>query len=149
MDNRTITVAIEVVEYSQLMVKNSFKKASISKVDLSRKQGKLKSGRLPARIRRAGYLLCLLLGLVVVDGLLSNFIVQMGVGKEGNPFIRSIVGQTSFISIKLLSALIGGLLLWRVFIRHPKLGLVSIIFFVVFYTAIVWWNLAIFFIAQV
>lgn len=132
------------------MVKNSFKQASISKVDLSRKQGKLKSGRLlPVRIRRAGYLLCLLLGLVVVDGLLSNFIVQMGVGQEGNPFIRSIVGQTSFISIKLLAALIGGLLLWRVFIRHPKLGLVSIIFFVVLYTAILWWNLAIFFIAQV
>ncbi len=137
------------------MVKNSFKQASISKVEnvprnRSGKQGKLKSGRLlTIRIRRAGYLLCLLLGLVIADGLLSNFIVQMGVGKEGNPFIQSIVGQTSFISIKLLAALIGGLILWRVFSRHPKLGLVSIMFFVVLYTAILWWNLAIFFIAQV
>ncbi len=134
---------------------NSLKQASISRADnlprnRSSKHALAKRRRLlPAKIRRAGYLLCLLLGLIVADGLISNFIVQNGLGKEGNPFIRSIVGQTSFISLKLLAALVSALILWKVFSKHPKLGLVSIVFFVLLYTVILWWNLAAFFIAQV
>lgn len=114
------------------------------------KQGRTRRRRLlPIKIRRAGYLLCVLVVLVVADGLISNFIVRRGLGREGNPFLESMVGQTSFLSIKLLGALIGAMILWKVFSRHPKLGMASIIFFVVAYTLILWWNLAVIFIAQV
>jgi len=103
---------------------------------------------LRSRIRRARYLLCLLFSLVVADGIISNFIVQSGLGIEGNPFIQSIVGQTSFIFLKLSAAFISALILWKVFRQHTRLGLVSIIFFVMLYTAILWWNLTGWFIAQ-
>jgi len=103
---------------------------------------------LRSKIRRARYLLCLLFSLVVADGIISNFIVQNGLGREGNPFIQSIVGQTSFIFLKLSAAFISALILWKVFRQHTRLGLVSIIFFVMLYTAILWWNLTGWFIAQ-
>jgi hypothetical protein len=103
---------------------------------------------LRSKIRRARYLLCLLFSLVVADGIISNFIVQSGLGREGNPFIQSIVGQTSFIFLKLSAAFISALILWKVFRQHTRLGLVSIIFFVMLYTAILWWNLTGWFIAQ-
>ncbi len=103
---------------------------------------------LRGKIRQARYLLCLLVGLVVADGLISNFIVQSGLGKEGNPFLQSIVGQTSFVFIKLVGAFISALLLWKVFRKHRKLGLVSIIFYIVVYTTILWLNLSTWFIAS-
>ncbi len=103
---------------------------------------------LRSKIRRARYLLCLLFSLVVADGIISNFIVQSGLGREGNPFIQSIVGQTSFIFLKLSAAFISALILWKVLKQHTRLGLISIIFFVMLYTAILWWNLTGWFIAR-
>jgi len=103
---------------------------------------------LRSNIRRARYLLCLLFSLVVADGIISNFIVQSGLGKEGNPFIQSIVGQTSFIFLKLSAAFVSALILWKVVRQHTRLGLVSIMFFVMLYTAILWWNLTSWFITQ-
>jgi len=98
------------------------------------------------RIRQARYLLSLLGCLVVADGIISNFIVRNGLGREANPFIQSLVGQSSFIFMKLVSAIIGALLLWRVFKKHMRLGLASIILFVMIYTGILWWNLTVWFI---
>jgi len=134
--------------------KNSLKQASISKraAKPRRRRSKLGQGKvsrlLRSKIHQVRYLLCLLGSLVVADGIISNFIVRSGLGREGNPFIQSIVGQTSFVFMKLTAAFIGALILWKVFRQHPRLGLVSIIFFVVLYTAILWWNLTIWFIAQ-
>ena len=134
--------------------KNSLKQASISKRAAipSRRRSKRGQGKvsrlLRSKMSEARYLLCLLGSLVVADGLISNYIVRSGLGREGNPFIQSIVGQTSFIFIKLTAAFIGALILWNVFRQHPRLGLVSIIFFVVLYTAIVWWNLTNWFVAE-
>ena len=85
---------------------------------------------------------------MVADGLISNFIVRNGLGEEGNPFLQSIVGQSSFIFIKFAGAVIGGVILWRVFRKHHRLGLASIIFYIVVYTTILWLNLATWFIAQ-
>lgn len=103
---------------------------------------------LRSKIRRARYLLCLLFSLVVADGIISNFIVQSGLGREGNPFIQSIVGQTSFIFLKFSAAFVSALILWKVQRQHTRLGLVSIIFFIILYTVILWWNLTSWFITQ-
>ena len=101
-----------------------------------------------ARIRQVRYLLSLLGSLVVADGLISNFIVQSGVGTEGNPFTQDIVGKTSFIFVKLSAATIGALLLWKLFKQHPRLGRVSIVLFAALYTGIVWWNLMTWFVGS-
>ena len=112
------------------------------------KENKGKVGLLRTKIRQVRYLLGVLGSLVVADGIISNFVVRNGLGAEGNPYIRSIVGQTSFVFLKLAAACIGALVLWKIFRQRPRLGLVSIIFFILLYTAILWWNLTTWFIAQ-
>lgn len=101
-----------------------------------------------SNMRQARYLLCLLCSLVVADAIVSNFIVRNGLGAEGNPFIQSVVGQASFVFLKLSAACFSSIILWKVFKRHQGLGLVSIVLFVVLFTAIIWWNLGIWFIGQ-
>ena len=137
-----------------LMVKeHSLKQANIARnVSIPRRRPRLGKGKasklLLSKIRQARYLLLLLCGLVVADGIISNFIVQSGLGTEGNLFIQSIVGQTSFIFLKLSAAFLSSIILWKVFRRHHRLGLVSIILFVMLFTVIIWWNLGIWFIGQ-
>jgi hypothetical protein len=99
-------------------------------------------------VRQARYLVLLLGSLVVSDGLISNFIVQSGAGMESNPLTQGIVGQTSFVFVKLSAAIIGSLLLWKLFRQHPRLGRAGIIVFATLYTAIVWWNLTTWFVGS-
>jgi hypothetical protein len=132
---------------------NSVKQARISKeVAIPRRRSRpghrKVSKRLLAKMRQARNLLWLLCCLVVADAVISNFIVRSGFGTEGNPFIQSIVGQTSFIFLKLSAAFFSSLILWQVFSHHRRIGLASIILFVMLFTAILWWNLGIWFIAQ-
>ena len=135
------------------------RKASKKQVNLSKQTSvtqhsrpKTRRGRISklllSKMRQVRFLLCLLGSLMVADGLISNFIVRNGLGEEGNPLLQSIVGQSSFIFIKLAGAVIGGILLWRVFKKHHRLGLASIIFYILVYTTILWLNLATWFIAQ-
>ena len=133
--------------------KNSREQAKISKEVViprhpSRYGQKRVSKKLLVSIHQARYLLCLLCSLVVADAVVSNFIVRNGLGTEGNPFIQSIVGQTSFVFLKLSAAFLSSIILWKVFRRHHRLGLVSIILFVMLFTVIIWWNLGIWFIGQ-
>ena len=96
---------------------------------------------LKSRIQQARYLIGLLASLVVADGLISNHIMSNDFGTESNLIIESIVGQTSFVLIKVIAAIVSAMILWKVFKRHPRMGLVSIILFVIIYTGILWWNL--------
>ena len=136
------------------MVKeNSLKQArTFKEVAIPRRRSKPRKAKvsklLLVKMRQARYLLWLLCSLVVADAIISNFIVRKGVGTEGNPFIQSIVGQTSFVFLKLSAAFFSALILWRVFKQHRRLGLASIILFVMLFTAILWWNLGIWFIGQ-
>lgn len=132
---------------------NSLKKDRIYKevrtARRSSKHGKRRvSNTLLSKIRQARYLLCLLCSLVVADAVISNFIVRSGLGTEGNPFIQSIVGQTSFVFLKISAAFLSSLILWKIFKQHHRLGLVNIVLFVALYTAIIWWNLGIWFVGQ-
>ena len=92
-------------------------------------------------MQQARYLIGLLASMVMADGLISNHIMSNGLGAESNLIIESIVGQASFILVKVIAAIISAMILWKVFKRHPRLGLVSIILFVIIYTGILWWNL--------
>jgi len=96
---------------------------------------------LKIRIRQARYLIGLLASLVVADGLISNYIMGNNFGTESNLLIESLVGQASFILLKIIAAILSAVILWKVFKQRPRLGLVSIILFVSIYTVILWWNL--------
>lgn len=127
---------------ANLLKQNSIvKKATIPKTSHPKRRRVKVSKFLKSRMHQARYLIGLLACMVVADGLISNNIMSNRLGFEGNLIIESIVGQTSFVLLKLVAAIISALILWRVFKKHPRLGLVAIILFVLVYTAILWWNL--------
>ena len=90
------------------------------------------------------YLLGLLAGFVISDGLLTYFLVKHGLAREGNPFLVRIVGEDIFLVLKVVGAILCVLILWDIYRRFPKLALISTSCFVVVYGAIVIWNLSIF-----
>jgi len=71
------------------------------------------------------YLLALLILFNIVDGALTNFLVELGLVREGNPFLLSVVGQPEFIILKVTGAALATLVLWDINRRHPRLALVS------------------------
>ncbi len=90
------------------------------------------------------YLIGLLILLVISDGLLTNLLIKDGLGREGNPFLQPIVGDVGFIVLKAVGVLLCAVILWDIYRRFPRLALVSTSCFVVFYAAIVFWNLSLF-----
>jgi len=102
-----------------------------------------------AGTRQIKYLLCTLVALVAADGLISQFLVRSGLGREGNPFLRNWVGEGNFLAIKVVGALVCSLILWDIYKRWPKLVLISSSAFVAVYTGIVLWNLFVYVIGQV
>ena len=88
------------------------------------------------------YLLGSLVILVVSDGLLTNFLVNGGLAREGNPFLQTIVGDLGFIILKAVGVLLCAFILWDIYRRYPRLALVSTWYFVIGYGVIVLWNSA-------
>jgi len=90
----------------------------------------------------------MLIALVVADGLISKLLVKHGFAREGNPFLQYWIGEDVFLVIKLLCAVLAGLVLRNMYKRNPKLSFISTVCFVIFYTLIVAWSLYIFFVTQ-
>ena len=90
------------------------------------------------------YILVTLVGLVVADGIISRFLVRYGLGREGNPFLQTLVGDNNFLLIKLVGALLCALILWDLYKTRPRAALSSSLLFVGLYTVIVFWNLGIY-----
>jgi len=93
------------------------------------------------------YLLLSLVVLIILDGVITNLLVQYGLGHEGNPILRSIVGSDNFLKIKVAGALLCALILWDIYRRWRRLALISTACFVACYAGIVIWNLSFFFTA--
>ncbi len=102
-----------------------------------------------ATVYRMRHLLGVLVALVVLDGLISNFLIRGGLAREGNPFLRNLVGDGYFIAIKALAALLCALILVDIHKHWPGLALVSTWCFLALYVGIVSWNLFVFFISLV
>ena len=92
------------------------------------------------------YLLGLLIGLEILDGLLTYFLIRNGIGQEANPFLRDIVLGDHFLLFKITGGILAVFLLWTIYTRWPRMALVCTSFFVVFYAVIVVWNSSLFFI---
>jgi len=97
-----------------------------------------------ARLRGIEYLLGTLLSLVVADGLISQFLIRSGIGQEGNPFLRVLIDGSDFLVIKMCAAIICVIVLWNIARRLPKLIFIFSACFVGVYTAILFWNLAVY-----
>jgi len=86
------------------------------------------------------YLLGILVIFVVLDGLLTRFLIDGDMAREGNPLLQSIVGENAFIALKVAGALLCAFILWDVYRRFPKLATFVTWGCVVFYGAIILWN---------
>ena len=94
--------------------------------------------------RTVRYTLYVLFGIIVADGLLTQFLVSGGYGLESNPLLTSWVGQESFLAIKISAAFLATLLLWIKYNTRPRLVYTITVVALGFYTIIVYWNLFVF-----
>jgi hypothetical protein len=90
------------------------------------------------------YLLVLLVLFVVGDGLVTRFLLDGGLAREGNPFLQPLVGENGFLALKMVGALVCAFILWDIHRRFPRVALVATWFFVIAYWGIVLWNVSIF-----
>ena len=97
--------------------------------------------RISITARRMRYMLYVLFGLIVADGILSDFLVSQNLGWESNPFLQTLVGGEQFLLLKVCGALVIMLILWNIYTRHPRLAFTSSLLFVLFYTVVVYWNI--------
>jgi hypothetical protein len=100
-------------------------------------------------LKRIEYLLGSLLALVVADGIISQFLIEEGLGREGNPLLKTIATDSDFLIIKMCGAVMSVIILWNMARRNPKLVSISSTIFVLFYTAILFWNLSIYIVSIV
>jgi hypothetical protein len=94
--------------------------------------------------RTVRYTLYALFGVIVADGLITQFLVTGGHGSEVNPFLRAWVGHGWFLAIKVSGAFLATLLFWINYNRRPRLVYTITVVFLAFYTVIVSWNLFVF-----
>jgi hypothetical protein len=87
------------------------------------------------------YILAILIFMVIADGVLTNLLIQKDIAWEANPFLVSLAGNSGLIIFKIVGVLIAVLILWDIYRRSPKLSFWASSVFVLFYTAIVVWNL--------
>ncbi len=90
---------------------------------------------------RMKYVLCALFGAIVADGILSEFIVSRNLGREWNPLLKTLIGGEQFMLIKVCGALLVIILIWNIYRKRPGMASISSLCSLVFYTAIVYWNL--------
>ena len=95
-------------------------------------------------LKKIEYLLGTLLALIIVDGVITQFLIKEGVGTEGNPFLRTIVIGDNFLIIKMCAAILCVLILWNIAKRSPRLILIFSSCLVASYTGILFWNIGIF-----
>ena len=90
------------------------------------------------------YLLGILVVFVILDGLLTRYLVGGGMAREGNPLLQSLVGENAFIALKAAGALLCAFILWDVYRRFSKIAVVVTWCCVVFYGGILLWNSSLF-----
>ena len=90
------------------------------------------------------YLLALLVIFEISDGVLTHFLIEGGIAREGNPFLQPLVGEAGFLILKVVGVLLCALILWDIYKRYPKVALISTSCFVAIYGVIVLWNLSLF-----
>lgn len=91
--------------------------------------------------RTVRYTLYTLFGIIVADGLISQFLITGGYGLEANPLLMSWVGRESFLDIKISGAFLVTMFLWTKYNARPRFVNTVAVIALAFYTAIVYWNL--------
>jgi len=102
---------------------------------------------LKASNRKMIILLSMLVGFVIVDGILTEFLVGSGIATEGNPFLQPLVGDIGFMILKIVGAAICAFILWDIYRHFPRLAVIATWIATIGYGAIVLWNTSLFILA--
>ena len=97
-----------------------------------------------ARKRTMFWLLGVLVAFVIMDGVITEILLAQGIARESNPFLQPLVGQTGFLILKTVGALVAAFILWDIYRHWPKLGVTATWVAVSAYGAIVLWNTSLF-----
>jgi len=100
-------------------------------------------------VRQISCLLGAMFALVVADGLITNFLMIHGLGREWNPLLQTFVGGESFLQIKVAGAFLSVVILWEIYKKRPQMATIGSFCILIFYTGIVYWNLFVFLLAHV
>jgi hypothetical protein len=90
------------------------------------------------------YLLGVLVAFVVLDGLLTELLLDGGMARESNPFLQPLVGDVGFMILKAVGALLCAFILWDVYRRFPRIAVIATWIAVVGYGVIIVWNSSLF-----
>lgn len=89
-------------------------------------------------------LLGVLIFFVVLDGLLTEFLLKRGTAREVNPFLQPLVGDVGFMVLKVVGALLCAFILWDIYRRFPRVAVIATWIAVAGYGVIVLWNTSLF-----
>ncbi len=90
------------------------------------------------------YLLSILIVFVILDGLLTKFLIDGGLARESNPLLQPLVGDVGFIILKAAGALLCAFILWDIYKRYPRVAVIATWIAVAGYGVIVLWNSSLF-----
>ncbi len=90
------------------------------------------------------YLLTLLCGFEISDGVITHLLASNGQFREGNPLMAPIVGEGNFLLLKVVGVLLCVLVLLRLYRRFPRVTVLTASSVVTFYGAVIGWNLSLF-----
>ena len=93
------------------------------------------------------YLLVTLVAFVVLDGLLTELLLDGGLAREVNPFLQPLVGDIGFMVLKVVGALLCAFILWDIYKRFPRVAVIATWIAVAGYGVIVVWNSSLFFLS--
>ncbi len=90
------------------------------------------------------YLLITLIAFIILDGILTEYLIGEGRAWEANAFLAPLIGDAGFMVLKISGSLFCALVLWDVYTRHQKLAIVATWIAVIGYGIIVAWNTSLF-----
>jgi len=90
-------------------------------------------------------LLILLAGFEIADGIITHLLVRGGFVQEGNPLMAVVVREGNFLMLKVIGALLCVWILWLLYRRFRRVAMITTSSIVLFYGAVMIWNLGIFF----
>jgi len=92
-------------------------------------------------------LLGLLVIFIIMDGVLTEFLLKNGMAREANPLLQPLVGDVGFMVLKVVGSLLVALILWDIYRHFPKLAFITTWVAVAGYGVIVLWNTSLFLLA--
>lgn len=92
------------------------------------------------------YLLALMGGLEMSDGILTDFLVRNEIVREANRLMEPVIMKGDFLLLKAAGAVLCAIALWLISRKFPKTAMAAASGVSILYGGIIAWNLGVLFI---